>query len=147
MGLVKFPARSSHVLADASFFVALLNKREAGHLRCQQAYQRIDAQIVTCEACVAETFHLLHRARHAVDALFRNIREGAIEMPFRLSDSADEIQNYIERYTDTSCDFADACLIAMADQLGTGDILTLDSDFKHYRWRRNRRFNLLVPLD
>jgi uncharacterized protein len=147
MGLVKFPVQSSHVLADASFFVALLNKREAGHLRCQQAYQRIDAPIVTCEACFAETFHLLHHARHAVNALLANICEGAVEMPFRLSDSAAEVQRHMERYADTPCDFADACLIAMADQLDTGDILTLDGHFKHYRWRRSRRFNLLIPPD
>jgi len=53
----------------------------------------------------------------------------------------------MRRYRDTPADFADACLIAMANQLGTGDILTLDGDFKHYRWRRNRAFNLLIPLD
>jgi hypothetical protein len=35
----------------------------------------------------------------------------------------------------------------LADVLNTGDILTLDSHFRHYRWRRNRRFNLLIPLD
>jgi predicted nucleic acid-binding protein len=35
----------------------------------------------------------------------------------------------------------------MADKLGTGDILTLDSDFLHYRWRRTRKFNMLIPLD
>lgn len=146
MGLVKFPAQSSPVLADASFFVALLNKREAGHLRCRQACQRIDAPIVTCEACVAETFHLLHHASAAVKALLENIREGAILIPFRLSGSAAEVHHHMERYADTPCDFADACLIAMADELDTGDILTLDSDFKHYRWRRNRSFRLLIPL-
>jgi uncharacterized protein len=147
MGLVKFPARASPVLADASFFVALMNKREAAHARCQQAYQQIDAPIVTCEACVAETLHLLHHARHAVKALLDNIRDGAIEVPFRLSDSVVEIENHMERYADTPCDFADACLIELAGQVGTGDILTLDRHFKHYRWRRNRRFNLLIPLD
>jgi uncharacterized protein len=147
MGLVKFPAQSLPVLADASFFVALLNKREAGHLRCYEAYERIDRPIVTCEACVAEAFHLLRHARQAVSALLKSIREAAVEIPFRLSDSADEVQNAMDRYADTPCDFADACLIAMANQLGTGDILTLDSDFKHYRWRRNRAFNLLIPLD
>jgi hypothetical protein len=35
----------------------------------------------------------------------------------------------------------------MADQLDTGDILTLDSHFAHYRWRRNRRFRNLIPLE
>jgi len=32
----------------------------------------------------------------------------------------------------------------MANQLDTGDILTLDSDFMHYRWKRTRRFHLLI---
>jgi hypothetical protein len=35
----------------------------------------------------------------------------------------------------------------MADQLDSGDILTLDRDFKRYRWRRNRSFRLLIPLE
>jgi predicted nucleic acid-binding protein len=34
----------------------------------------------------------------------------------------------------------------MADELETGEILTLDSDFARYRWRRNRAFQLLIPL-
>jgi hypothetical protein len=52
----------------------------------------------------------------------------------------------MSKYADTPCDFADACLIHLADQLGTGDILTLDSDFKHYRWRRSKHFRMLIPL-
>ena len=58
-----------------------------------------------------------------------------------------KVQRYYTKYRDTPADFADACLIAMADELDTGDILTLDSDFAHYRWRRTRSFNLLIPLD
>jgi predicted nucleic acid-binding protein len=34
-------------------------------------------------------------------------------------------------------DLADACLIRLADELGTGDILTLDQDFVSYRWGKN----------
>ena len=68
-------------------------------------------------------------------------------VPFRLGDCASDVAYLMSKYRDTPCDFADACLIAMADQLNTGDILTLDSDFRHYRWRRNRRFKLLIPLD
>jgi hypothetical protein len=37
-------------------------------------------------------------------------------------------------------------LVSLADELGTGRILTLDSDFRVYRWRKVRRFELLVPL-
>lgn len=70
-----------------------------------------------------------------------------MEIPFRLEGSTAVVSQLMKKYSDTPCDFADACLIAMADALDTGDILTLDRDFKHYRWRRNRRFNLLIPLD
>ena len=42
--------------------------------------------------------------------------------------------------------FADACLVQMADELDTGDILTLDSDFIHYRWRKTRAFRMLISL-
>jgi len=41
-------------------------------------------------------------------------------------------------------DFADACLVQLADELGTGRILTLDSDFRIYRWRKQRAFDLLI---
>jgi hypothetical protein len=37
-------------------------------------------------------------------------------------------------------DFADACLVDMANVYDTGRILTLDSDFRIYRWARKRPF-------
>jgi predicted nucleic acid-binding protein len=43
-------------------------------------------------------------------------------------------------------DIADACLVDLADQLDTGQILTLDSDFEIYRWRSRRRFKLMIDL-
>jgi predicted nucleic acid-binding protein len=41
-------------------------------------------------------------------------------------------------------DLADACLVDLAEELDTGDILTLDSDFHIYRWSRNRTFHVLI---
>jgi predicted nucleic acid-binding protein len=69
-----------------------------------------------------------------------------LQIPYRISDTAHDVAELMVKYADTPCDLADACLIAMADELDTGDILTLDTDFVHYRWRRNRRFRMLVPL-
>jgi predicted nucleic acid-binding protein len=147
MGLVSASAPPRPVLADASYFVALFNKREAGHARCVEASERVFVPIVTCEACIAEALHLLDHAWPAVEAILTNIQRGEIAVPFRISQSAQAVLDLMRKYRDTAADFADACLMAMAGQLGTGDILTLDRDFKHYRWRRNRAFNLLIPLD
>ena len=43
-------------------------------------------------------------------------------------------------------DLADACLLDLADQMDSGQILTLDRDFELYRWRSRRKFELLVDL-
>ena len=65
---------------------------------------------------------------------------------FNLVDSVGAVRALMQKYSDTAADFADACLIQMADELNTGDILTLDSGFLHYRWRKTKPFNLLIPL-
>jgi len=147
MGLVKIPLTSKPVLADASFFVALFNDREQEHTRCKAAYNSFAGLLFTTEACITEALHLLGHARPVVEAILTNVRQGALVVPFRLGDCASDIGNLMSKYADTPCDFADACLIQMAGDLNSGDILTLDSDFNHYRWGRNKRFNLLVPLD
>jgi hypothetical protein len=135
------------VLADSSFFVALFNQREREHNSCRSAYEAIDGPLVTTEACITEALHLLDHADAAVRSLLTNVQRGALKIPLRLGDCASEIAYLMAKYADTPCDFADACIIHLADQVGVGDILTLDGDFKHYRWRRTRRFNLLIPLD
>lgn len=137
----------SPVLADSSFFVALYNKREAAHLRCVEAYQALDAPLATCEACLTEAFHLLGHAGAVVDAVFTSIELGSLQVAFQVGRHPRAIRGLMRKYRDTAADFADACLIHMADELNTGDILTLDRDFRHYRWRRNRAFRLLMPLE
>jgi predicted nucleic acid-binding protein len=147
MGLVKLPSPSEPVLADSSFLVALFNEREQGHIRCKAAYNTFAGPLFTSESCITEALHLLDHAEAAVEVILTNVQQGALVVPFRLGDCVTEIAYLMSKYSDTPCDFADACLIAMADQLNTGDIFTLDSDFRHYRWRRTRAFHMLIPLD
>jgi predicted nucleic acid-binding protein len=90
---------------------------------------------------------MLRKAPGAADAILANIDQGSLEIPFQLSRSAARVQKILQKYADLPADFADACLVLMADELDTADILTLDSDFAHYRWRRTRTFQMLIPMD
>lgn len=101
---------------------------------------------MTCEAVVTESCHLLRHIPGAPEQVLLNLKQGMYGISFRLSMSVEAIGALMKKYVDTPIDFADACLIDMADELNTGDILTLDSDFQHYRWRKTRPFNLLIPL-
>lgn len=135
------------VLVDTSCLVALYDTSDHDHARCLRAYESLHQALVTCEAVITESVYMLRFASGAAEALLASVECGALKISFKLSDAAGAISSIMHKYRDTPADFADACLIHMANQLDTGDILTLDSDFGHYRWRRNRRFRNLVPLE
>jgi predicted nucleic acid-binding protein len=135
------------VLADTGFLVAAYDKREPHHALCVRVYQELDNPLATCEPVIAEALHLLRFIPGAAEDILASVDQGVLEIPFSLSESAETVKAIMKKYRDTPADLADACLIAMADQLDTGDILTLDSDFKHYRWKRNRTFHRLIPVD
>lgn len=135
------------ILLDTGVIVAWLNRRDRHHKRCVAALSGLRKPIVTPEAVIAESCYMLQSIPAAIDRVLENVAEGIFQIPVPLSEYASEARSILRKYRDTPADFADACLIAVANALDTGDILTLDSDFKHYRWRRNRSFNLLIPLD
>jgi uncharacterized protein len=147
MGLVRFPPSMLPILVDASFLVSIYDKREPHHKRCMEALDRVNRPLVTCEPAVTEAIHLLRRIPEAPQAILENLEQGLLEIPFALAGAARAAGALMRKYADAPCDFADACLVLLAEQVGCGDILTLDTDFKRYRWRRNRAFNLLIPLD
>jgi predicted nucleic acid-binding protein len=135
------------VLVDSSFLIALYDQSDFDHMRCMRIYESLDRPLVTCEAVVTECVYMLHSVSGAAEALLASIVCGALEIGFTLGGAASSIHAIMKKYRDTPADFADACLIQMADELDTGDILTLDSDFILYRWRRNRPFRMLIPLE
>jgi predicted nucleic acid-binding protein len=133
------------VLLDTGVIVALLDRRESRHLDCSRTVETIQRPIVTCEAVIMESCHLLSHIPGASARVLDNVATGIFEIRLSLSQSAANIAANLRKYHDMPASMADSCLIHMADELNTGDILTLDSDFRHYRWRKTKPFNLLIP--
>ncbi len=132
------------VLLDTICIVALLDRSERNHRRCAEVVVEIDAPLVTCEAVIAEACHLLREIPGAADAVLENVERGTFEIPFRLDRASKAIRTLLRRYASVPMDFADACLVQMADELDSGRILTLDGNFDVYRWRRSRVFDRLL---
>lgn len=134
------------VLLDTGVIVASLDRSERFHQVCADEISRIKSPLVTCEAVIAESCYLLRRLNGAAEAVVANVAAGIIQIPFSLAQSAGQVRDILRKYRDGDIDFADACLIHLASELGSPDILTLDKDFEHYRWGRNNPFHLLIPL-
>jgi uncharacterized protein len=131
------------VLLDTGVIVALLDRSERLHERCAEAVQEIEAPLVTCEAVIAESCYLLRNLAGASEAVIENVATGIFQIPFQLSQEAAGVKQVLRKYRDRRMDLADACLIRLADEFGSGDILTLDGDFSIYRWGRNKAFRMM----
>jgi uncharacterized protein len=132
------------VLLDTSAIVALLDRTQAQHLQCAMLMESLDGPLVTCEGVITEACYLLRKMAGAVKSVLENVDRGVFQIGFELSRSAAAVRGIMRKYRDVPADFADACLIHLADELNTADILTLDRDFMLYRWHRNFPFHLLL---
>jgi predicted nucleic acid-binding protein len=132
------------VLLDTGVIVALLDRSERHHARCRSMLAGLSGPLVTCEAVIAEACHLLRGIAGAGEAVLENVEKHVFQIPFRLDESASGIRALMKRYARVPMDLADACLVSLAEALGTPRILTLDSDFHIYRWRRTRPFEMLL---
>ena len=134
------------VLLDTGFIVARLDRSEQYHEQCLRVTDALLAPLITCEAVIVESCHLLRHVDGGQEAILENVEKGIFQVPFALANRAAEVARLMKKYADVPMDLADACLVDLVTQLGTGRILTLDSDFTIYRWGRNRPFELLLDI-
>jgi predicted nucleic acid-binding protein len=129
------------VLLDAGPLVALLSKHDANHTRAREMFAGCVPPFRCCEAVVAEACFLMRKV-HAegpaeIVALgIQGVYEVAIAAPAHWSN----IETLLKKYSDQPISFADACLIRCAEIHEEARIATFDSDFRRYRWARNRKF-------
>lgn len=131
------------VLLDTGVIVALLDRSEQFHRSCATVVAGLESALVTCEAVIAESCYLLRNVPGAAEAVVENVAVGIFTVPFQLSQEAAAVNRILRKFRDRKIDLADACLICLADQFQTSDILTLDKDFEVYRWGRNNPFRIL----
>lgn len=134
------------VLVDTGPIVALLDRAQPQHHQCVDALCAVRDPLVTCEAVLAEACYLVRKLKGATGDLLRDVGQGRYLIPYRLADRWAPVARLMAKYADVPMDLADGCLVDLAAQLNTGRIITLDRDFRVYRWHRNRPFELLLDL-
>lgn len=135
------------VLLDTGCIVALLDRSERYHKKCADLLANLPDTLITCEAVVAECCYLLRDCSGAAETVLANVAAGNFLVPFRLAERAAAVKKIMKKYADVPIDLADACLVDLAGQMKCRRILTLDSDFRIYRWDRTRTFELLIDLE
>ena len=135
------------ILADTGFFLALGNARDKHHARARAALSKHRRPLITTWPVMTETCHLL-ASRLGMDATLAFVRSaiaGAFEI-FALERShLPRVELLMEKYRTLPMDLADASLVVLAEELGSGDIFSTDArDFGAYRWKNRKPFHNLL---
>jgi predicted nucleic acid-binding protein len=72
------------------------------------------------------------------------IERGAVEIYPIEGDDFQRLKELTEKYSDLPMDFADACLVYVAEQLDVNNILTVDRDFTIYRIKGRKSFKTIL---
>lgn len=69
------------VLLDTGPLIALLDRKDAQHLRAKVAFAQITPPLLSCEAVMAEACHLLRVLLGGRQAVLTLLRNGVISIP------------------------------------------------------------------
>lgn len=136
---------ASELLLDTGALVSLLDRGQRRHQEFVDFFDSWTGQVVTTEAVLTESTHLLGRiAGGAVACLDFVLSGGALLIP-ATANSIRRARGLMSRYADCPMDFADATLVVLAEDLGTNLVLTTDQrDFSVYRIAARKRFKICV---
>ena len=129
------------MLLDTGPFVAFLDRSERNHERCLAFIREFKGHLFTTEAVLTEVVYLLGPSftnqKPALDFIMLGGAELVSLSPALLKRSA----ALMAKYADSPMDFADATLVALAEERGIADIVTLDrKDFSVYRTAARKGF-------
>lgn len=137
---------AGELLLDTGALVSLLDRSQTHHEACAAFYEAWTGQVVSTEAVLTEATHLLSHVaggREACIDFF--LAGGAILVPSDPS-SLRRCRDLVHRYRDLPMDYADATLVALAEELGTRKVFTIDRDFEVYRLARRSRLEIVPDV-
>lgn len=86
--------------------------------------------MLTSEAVLSETFHLIRGSRRETNAVWEQILLGTIQMAKIEHSELPQVQKLMTRYADRPMDFADASLVYLAERECIPSVFTVDqADF------------------
>jgi predicted nucleic acid-binding protein len=135
------------IILDTGPFVALLDRSEQRHEACKAFFSEMSGHLVTTEPVLTEAVYLLGPSFPAQKAALEFVLKGGAEVAPLKQDSIRRSMQLMEKYRDVPMDFADATLVALAEERRVDEIFTLDRrGFTTYRMNSRKSFTIFPEL-
>jgi predicted nucleic acid-binding protein len=132
-------------IADTGAIVALLDRSDQHHAWATTCFKTLRPPLVTCEAVLAEAWHLLGAAPPSRQTLSKLYQAGVFRVSFDYEIQAPAIWELLAKYEDIPMDLADACLVRLSEIFPGHAVWTVDSDFKFYRRHKRSVIPIIAP--
>jgi len=109
-------------------------------------FEQVAPGSLICEAVVAEACHLVAKEGVARAKVIEFVVNGRLK-PVSLSNELDAIKTLLARYAHAPMDFADACVVRLAEMHSETAVCTIDGDFRFFRKNGRDAISLLAPFD
>jgi predicted nucleic acid-binding protein len=135
------------LLLDTGALVSLLDRSQTHHLKCRRAFADWGDPVVSTEAVLIEATHLLSNVQGGRAACVDFFLSGGALLVPSSTTSLQRVRELLDKYADLPMDYADATLVALAEELDCTSVFTTDrTDFSVYRVKSRRPFRI-VPSD
>src|SRR3990167_11540894 len=117
----------SNLIIDTGALVAVFDPSEGFHASCAGFLRNFEGRIITTEAILTESLYMLGNSfenqKKCIQFFLRSVRLVPIN-----SERLARMLELMEKNQDTPMDFADATLVALAEDLECPEIFTLRSE-------------------
>jgi predicted nucleic acid-binding protein len=132
------------ILVDSGPLIALFDASDKYHNEAIHFIKNNKYPLVTTIASITETLHLLDFNRNAQIDFLEWVYKGAVEIHNIENNAFQRLKELTEKYRDLPMDFADSCLVYLAEQLKLNTIATIDRDFTIYRIQGRKKFKIIL---
>lgn len=131
------------LLLDTGAFVALVDRSETRHADCIAVLETWNGPVLTTEPVLTETLYLVGPQWRPQQVCLEFFLRGAFLLVPASRASLTQTAALMNRYQDVPMDYADATLVALAEELETNQVFTLDRrGFSTYRFRGKKPFQI-----
>ncbi|MBM9537087.1 type II toxin-antitoxin system VapC family toxin [Desulfobulbus alkaliphilus] len=132
------------ILIDSGPLIALFDASDRYHKESVDFIKQNKHPLITTIASISETLHLLDFNRNAQIDFLEWIGRGGVEIHDIHNKDFHRLKELTEKYRDVPMDFADSCLVYMAEQLNIHTIATIDRDFTIYTIKGRKKFEIVL---
>ena len=137
----------SKTLVDTGPLVAVLNANDEHHEWARNVFGQLNPPLFTCEAVLSESQFILQDRGGDPLTVLDWVKRKVIRVDFQAVPEVERLMDLQRSYRSLPMDFADACLVRMAELHERSRVLTTDSHFLLFRRNRRQLIPLLTPFN